>query len=604
MAAVRGATSAAVASCVSRIAANASVLVLALPYSPVAAADVAPRFPHATACDLQKPTPPTTAGSDTGPDPADPNVTSIAMPSPEPVIRAAALIDALVAKAQRGASASAGAAGVAIEEPSASPVVVIVLVHRVQAAAVAALLLAALPLPTPPTTDLSDGFALAKPEHNPAPPSANTVAWLHAEVTASSMQTTSAIISEAATLRYSAACTRLPPGSGDTNTNAAVRWLAALEAPSLAVRAGTVRPAALRALETAAPERAAACLSLQLPAVPGAVPGEVWHLADVALYGLPQHYQGTRLRPFVMLLHEGQVIFTSLTAPGGVRELAENSRETCITVNRPVAGDLVLRLYHLPAGARGQLLATAATSSLLAVPTGSAGRDHRLVLRGADLQRAPNLVPVPGDCRLELRFVVAAPPPRTDRLQSSSGQTASAAAAVAAHLPGESDTAQGTVVGQLAPGASPAPVEPAAVQPEGAATALDIDTSSDEAYARALQAMFDQEVNDARSNATSASDTVVQSSAAREDRSATAEGHAAAAAAATAATEAVSRTADDGGDGGSGELVSPQQMHGGLEQRGGAAFRRPQTAAERLEVDEVLAILLQVCEKGGWCCKI
>lgn len=106
---------------------------------------------------------------------------------------------------------------------------------------------------------------------------------------------------------------------------------------------------------------------MRLQSVASAAPQLMaWRLISVTLRCLPQRLTTSSLRPFIMLLAGDAQAYTSLTAPGGVKVYNRQQDYISIPVNRVLKGAHVLRIYDLPQGRPGVLLATLAFSSLQA----------------------------------------------------------------------------------------------------------------------------------------------------------------------------------------------------------------------------------------------
>jgi hypothetical protein len=196
--------------------------------------------------------------------------------------------------------------------------------------------------------------------------------------------------------------------------------------------------------------------------------------------------------PFIMLLRNDAVIYSSMTVPGGVRKATEP------VVRLPCAahadGDLLLRVYTLLPGKPGQVLASATFHTLLATPTGAAALELRLVAQDF-LVHAP-LTELFEDFAVVIHFTFAHADPaqsaRSDLTASSptAGTPTSAPVPVRAlpplrgffAPPGHPDPAAG--VSSAPPSAPLQPVVP----PPQARHPADNDTSNDEALARMLQA--------------------------------------------------------------------------------------------------------------------
>eukprot|EP00051_Salpingoeca_urceolata_P009995 m.121455 g.121455 ORF g.121455 m.121455 type:complete len:781 (-) comp16538_c1_seq1:100-2442(-) len=180
-----------------------------------------------------------------------------------------------------------------------------------------------------------------------------------------------------------------------------------------------------------------------------------WKLHSVRLTACPNMGGTGSCRPFVMLIRNDQVLFTSMA---GVVRSREAGQPVSFPVNVRAEGDLVLRLYHLPAGQQGQLLLSFAFHTVFASVRGSSGL---LRIKGGDLDAIANDTTgcFPKDLVFEIKFA-----------RDADGGPGSA-----------TDGPLGLSTATSA-GTSPAsnPV---------------LDTSNDEEFARELQEQFDREAS-------------------------------------------------------------------------------------------------------------
>lgn len=210
---------------------------------------------------------------------------------------------------------------------------------------------------------------------------------------------------------------------------------------------------------------------LPLPPVPSAqsTAARGWVLEAVEMTGVPR-VEGEVCRPFVMVIQDERVLFSGLTARGGVKGVGASETRVDFPVNVPVTGDLILRLYHLPVGRPGIQLCSIAFHTHFVAPAA------RLPITLADMdEHAQYPRRFPSDFRLELRFGATVSPPSVP--VSPQGSTGAEVASTPRSLG--------------SPGVSRPSVTPIRIRVEERVEHPD--TSNDEAVARALQEQFERE---------------------------------------------------------------------------------------------------------------
>eukprot|EP00043_Microstomoeca_roanoka_P012707 m.123305 g.123305 ORF g.123305 m.123305 type:complete len:706 (+) comp15567_c0_seq1:118-2235(+) len=83
---------------------------------------------------------------------------------------------------------------------------------------------------------------------------------------------------------------------------------------------------------------------------------EVWKIKEIIMHGIPK--VSSRLRPMVMVIKGNNVAYNSMTAPGGIRAVSSGAKFCSFPVNIRVAGDCLVRLYHVPEGQPGKVIGT------------------------------------------------------------------------------------------------------------------------------------------------------------------------------------------------------------------------------------------------------
>ena len=185
---------------------------------------------------------------------------------------------------------------------------------------------------------------------------------------------------------------------------------------------------------------------------------------------------GSVFRPFIMVVKDDSVIYSSMTALAAARSYDPASNQMNLAVTIPARGDILFRIYHMPAsGASIKLcditLHTAFAAHKLSGPgstTAISFSKDNIDEFGAQFAISPLF-----------RFIVRFALPEEQGAISST--QAVHAAIDAAESPAKRHTAKGEQQESMA---SPAP-------------SSDIDTSRDEEMARMLQAQFEFEIQEA-----------------------------------------------------------------------------------------------------------
>lgn len=81
-----------------------------------------------------------------------------------------------------------------------------------------------------------------------------------------------------------------------------------------------------------------------------------WKLKEVILHGTPQ--VGQSFRPLLMIIHNDNIIYNSMTRAGGIKSVSNTSKFHAFHTNANIAGDCVVRLYHVPEGRQGKIIGT------------------------------------------------------------------------------------------------------------------------------------------------------------------------------------------------------------------------------------------------------